>query len=324
MSRKLPFFLAMITVLFAVGRTLVTPQAEARRLSVLFFGAPTAHSPAHNPITRYRAIKKHLGAEGIDFTYTEDPKEAFNAQTLSQHDAVLMYGNWEQQGNMPADQEKNLLDFVNNGGGFLPIHCASACYGKSDIFINLVGGRFKSHGAEIFSPTTVNETHPITKNLKTFKAWDETYVHDRHTDDRTILQKRDNEPWTWTRKQGQGRVFYTASGHDHRVWDQPNFHELLKRAIYWSVGSEKYSLLKNLDLPELEEEAMSLPGYRERKEITKGQKPLTPAESMKLAQVPPGIRALPLRCRARHRQSDLRKLGSSRTRLCHRNHRLPE
>jgi hypothetical protein len=29
-----------------------------------------------------------------------------------------------------------------------------------------------------------------------FETWDETYVHDRLTDDRTILQLRDQEPWT--------------------------------------------------------------------------------------------------------------------------------
>ena len=40
-----------------------------------------------------------------------------------------MYGNWEQNGTMPPEQEKALLDYVNGGGAFLPIHCASACYG---------------------------------------------------------------------------------------------------------------------------------------------------------------------------------------------------
>jgi len=47
---------------------------------------------------------------------------------------------------------------------------------------------------------------------------------------------RENEPWTWVRTQGKGRVFYTASGHDQRTWGEPEFVQLLKSGILWSVG----------------------------------------------------------------------------------------
>lgn len=275
----------LVLVVAALGKSLVMPGEEARRISVLFFGAPTSNGPAHDPITRYRVLKKHLGVHGVDLTYCEDPAEVFNKETLGKYDALLMYGNWAQGGRMPADQEKALLDYVEKGGGFLPIHCASACYGASPKFVELVGAKFRSHGAEVFAPKTVSE-HPIVDGYQTFQAWDETYVHSDHNDDRTVLQMRGKEPWTWVREQGKGRVFYTASGHDHRVWDTTQFHELIKRAVYWSVGSTRYKLLKKLDLPELEQEAVSLPGYRKRKEITMAQKPLSPGESMKLAQVP--------------------------------------
>lgn len=278
----------LVLVVAALGKSLVMPGEEARRISVLFFGAPTSNGPAHDPVTRYQVLKKHLGVHGIDLTYSEDPAEVFNRETLGKYDALLMYGNWAQGGRMPADQERALLDYVEKGGGFLPIHCASACYGASPRFVELVGAKFRSHGAEVFAPKTVAK-HPIVDGYQSFEAWDETYVHSDHNDDRIVLQRRDQEPWTWVREQGKGRVFYTASGHDHRVWDTPQFHELIKRAVYWSVGSDRYKLLKKLDLPELEQEAVSLPGYRKRKEITMAQKPLPPAESIKLAQVPTGF-----------------------------------
>src|SRR5690606_37974819 len=66
------------------------PVASPRRLSVMFFGAPTANGPHHDPITRYRVIKKALGVSGVDFTYVEDPEAAFSPAMLSQFDAVLM------------------------------------------------------------------------------------------------------------------------------------------------------------------------------------------------------------------------------------------
>ncbi len=282
-------FLPLAVLGAVLAKPLITPAPEARRLEVLFFGAPTANGPGHDPITRYRVIKRHLGTEGIDFTYTQDPAEALNSETLAKYDALLMYGNWEQGGKMPDDQLKALTGYVEGGGAFLPIHCASACYGGSPEFIKLVGGRFKSHTDGIFRVTNVNPEHPVMKDYSGFEAWDETYVHDQHGEDRVILEKRDEEPWTWVREQGKGRVFYTAAGHDHRVWDQTAFHDLIKRAILWSVGPEKQALLSALSLPKLEQQEVQLPGYVKRELITKAQKPLSPEDSMKLAQVPVGF-----------------------------------
>jgi len=286
---RLTILLPLAALGAVLAKPMITPKPEARRLEVLFFGAPTKNGPAHDPVTRYRSIKKHLGTEGIDFTYTEDPAEALDAGNLAKYDALLMYGNWEMNGPMPADQLKALTDYVNNGGAFLPIHCASACYGGSPEFIKLVGGRFKSHKDGVFKVTNVNKTHPIMKGYGGFEAWDETYVHDQQGDDRVILEKREQEPWSWVRQQGKGRVFYTAAGHDHRVWDLNEFNDFIKRGILWSVGPEKYRLLQNLKLPKLEQEKVELPGYLKRELITKAQKPIPAAESMKLAQVPVGF-----------------------------------
>ena len=286
---RLTLLLPLAALGALLAQPLIAPKPEARRLEVLFFGAPTANGPGHDPVTRYRAIKRHLGTEGIDFSYSEDPAEALDSETLAKYDALLMYGNWEQGGVMPADQLKALTGYVENGGAFLPIHCASACYGRSPEFVKLVGGRFKSHTDGVFKVTNVNPEHPVMSGYEGFEAWDETYVHDNHGDDRVILEKREEEPWTWVREQGKGRVFYTAAGHDHRVWDQPAFHDLIKRAILWSVGPEKQQVLDALNLPKLEQQDVELPGYVKRELITRAQKPLSPEDSMKLAQVPAGF-----------------------------------
>ncbi|MEO6596536.1 MAG: PVC-type heme-binding CxxCH protein, partial [Planctomycetota bacterium] len=262
--------------------------AEGRRLQVLFLGAPTQNGPHHDPITRYRTLKAGLGTEGIDLTYSEDPAASFAPAALAPFDAVLLYGNWQQMGTLPEAQLRALLGYVENGGGFVPVHCASACWGHSPQFVRLVGARFSTHGGEEFSVRNVAE-HSILTGIEGYRAWDETYVHDAPADDRVILQMRDQEPWTWVRTQGKGRVFYTAGGHDHRVWDLPQFQDLLRNGIYWAVGDAKRALLTQLALPHLEQEAVSLPGYRRRAEITMAQKPLSPSESMKLIAVPIGM-----------------------------------
>lgn len=285
-------FVLCLIVLQAAGAALAQQPAEAataaRRLQVLFLGAPTANGPHHDPITRYATLKRGLGASGIDLTYSEEPAVAFTAPFLAAFDAVLLYGNWAQQGTLPEAQLQALLGFVEQGGGFVPVHCASACWGRSPKFVRLVGGRFQSHGGEEFAVQNVAADHPVLQDLDGYRAWDETYVHDEHAGDRTILQVRGGEPWTWTRTQGKGRVFYTAGGHDHRVWDLPAFQQLLARGLIWAAGDAAKARLEAVGVPKLEEEVVSLPGYRQRREITRAQKPLSPADSQKLAMVPVG------------------------------------
>ncbi|MEO5714743.1 MAG: PVC-type heme-binding CxxCH protein [Luteolibacter sp.] len=263
------------------------PVENARRVEVLFLGAPTANHPGHDPVERYRVLKKALGADGINISYTEDLAD-IRRDVLDHYDAVMMYGNWKQNEAMDPSQEKALLGYVEDGGAFLPIHCASACFGGSEAFVNLVGGHFKSHQTAVFKTTVVAPDHPVMRGYQGFETWDETYVHDRLTNDRTLLQKREQEPWTWVRKQGKGNVFYTAYGHDMRCWDQPAFHDLLRRSILWSVGPEVRAKLAALKIPKLETEDAILPGYRDHQTITKAQKPLSPADSIKMAQVPAG------------------------------------
>src|SRR5690625_7512437 len=76
---------------------------------------------------------------------------------------------------------------------------------------------------------------------------------------------REDEPWTWVREQGKGRVFYTAYGHDQRTWSQPEFHDLLIRGILWAVGDAKRDANRALvsTLPEgTYRDAVTIPNYR--------------------------------------------------------------
>ena len=84
-------------------------------------------------------------------------------------------------------------------------------------------------------------SHPVMQGVQSFTAFDEPYVHTKHnTQDRTVLMERPDpagtrEPWTWVRTQGKGRVFYTASGHDERVWDRPEFQKMIENAVVWTL-----------------------------------------------------------------------------------------
>ena len=129
--------------------------------------------------------------------------------------------------------------------------------------------------------------------------------HQGTTKDRHVLQTRDDqtgsEPWTWTRTQGKGRVFYTAYGHDARTWGHPGFHDLVERGIRWAankgdVYDSRPRVAKGLKPFEYEKAEIPLytPGARWGtlgEPIRKMQKPLDPAESQKHLALPEGFEA---------------------------------
>jgi uncharacterized protein len=274
------------------------PSPKGKPLTVLFLGDKGPHRPAD----RYPQLAPVLSGRGIEMTYTENVSD-LNAGTLGKYDALVIYANTTQ---IDKDQEKALLDFVANGGGFVPLHCASFCFLNSPEYIALVGAQFQKHGTGQFETTVVDPDHPIIKGLEPFRTWDETYVHTKHnTKDRHILQTRDDpagsEPWTWTRTQGKGRVFYTAYGHDARTWGHPGFHDLVERGIRWAAGKgdvydSRPRVAKGLKPFEYEKAEVPLytPGARWGtlgEPIRKMQKPLTPEESLKHLALPGGFEA---------------------------------
>ena len=96
------------------------------------------------------------------------------------------------------------------------------------------------------------------------------------------------------RTQGKGRVFYTASGHDERVWKQPAFHQLLKAGIIWSVGDERkqsYEQFIAERAPLKYEKRGDIANYENRPEPLPYQFPLKAEDSMKYTRAPVGFRS---------------------------------
>ncbi|MCP9769871.1 dehydrogenase [Lacihabitans sp. LS3-19] len=262
-----------------------------RRLEVLFLG-DNGH---HKPIERVPSLMAALGPKGVNVTYTDDLTD-LNPKTLNKYDAVMLYANWDE---ISPAQEKALLDFVASGKGFLPIHCASYCFRNSPEFVKLVGGQFWRHTMDSITTQTVQPNHPIMQGLKPFTAYDETYLHTKLEADNNVLATREikadqfkdkpdtkTEPYTWTRTHGKGKVFYTAYGHDDRTWSNPDFQEMLYKAILWSVNDEALAAFNARNPVAFTYREANLPNYEQRPGPQLQQFPLSPEESMKHLQVP--------------------------------------
>jgi putative membrane-bound dehydrogenase-like protein len=266
---------------------------EPAKLKVLFLGDNAGHRPAE----RFKQLQPVFAKRGIDLTYT-DKTDDLNAKNLAGYDVLMIYANHTK---ITPEQEKALLDFVEGGKGFVPLHCASYCFLNSPKYIALVGAQFRSHGTGTFRTDVVKPDHPIMQGYQPFSSWDETYVHTKHNDkDRTVLEVRTDgdlkEPWTWVRTQGKGRVFYTAWGHDQRTWGHEGFQNLVERGVRWAAGQEPALAGPHFEKPKMTEPRKDVapfeyadakvPFYPPRGQpkagpLSKMQKPLSVEESIK-------------------------------------------
>ncbi|MGD9856858.1 MAG: PVC-type heme-binding CxxCH protein, partial [Planctomycetaceae bacterium] len=298
-------------ILAANGFPQIAAETARPSLRLLFLGDNALHRPAD----RAAQLVPVLERRGIRVQYTDNPA-VLAAETLAPFDGLILYANIAS---LTPEQESALLEYIAAGHGFIALHCATACFPSSDKFVELVGAQFQKHGAEVFRTEIAETAPPILDGYGGFSSWDETYVHHRHHNDRTVLEYRrqgmqaegnDREPWTWVRTHGTGRVFYTAWGHDHRTWGHPGFHNLVERGIRWACGGDPraagdYSEREPFTPPEMTaprtdvepfayvEVGAKIPNYRPGGKgvgaFTTMQQPLPTAESIKHYVTPVGF-----------------------------------
>jgi|688.fasta_scaffold00752_8 putative membrane-bound dehydrogenase-like protein len=301
--KKLIFSVSiLVAVVFGLGiKTGI--RAQDNKIKLLFLG-DNGH---HKPNDRFRQIQPVLAAKGIDLVYT-DKVESLTPKILNSYQGLVIFANLTT---LSPEQEKAMLDYVEQGNALIPLHCASYCFLNSPKYIDLVGAQFSKHGTGTFRVDNILPTHPIMKGYKSFESWDETYVHTKHNPkDRIVLEERKDasgsEPWTWVRTQGKGKVFYTAWGHDARTWSNPGFQNLLERGIRWATNGDlskvpafsDQTLMTELpkNLKPFEYVEADVPFYPANKQwgkmgenIRKMQKPLDPKESQKHYIMPEGF-----------------------------------
>ncbi|HBF22803.1 MAG TPA: hypothetical protein DDW23_03215, partial [Planctomycetes bacterium] len=257
------------------------------RVDVLFLGDRGHHRPAD----RLASVWGAFAREGVAIEWEEDLASVTSAR-LADFDCLMVYANQPNHAKAPTVFMDAVLEFVQSGGGLVAVHCASGCFGESDEWLELIGARFLSHEAEIFSQQIAEPTHPVMDGWKGFESWDETYVQKHHDENRTILTFRGEEPWTWIRSEGRGKVFYTASGHDERTWEQPGFFDLLLRGIDWVVGPETAAKREAFPLPPLPGTVEDMvPNYEGLDERPLFQRPSTHQEAQDRLQPPAGFAA---------------------------------
>ena len=117
--------LCIAALSFATKDEESTPAKKEGPLRILFLGHDQKH---HNSNEYFPMLAKATGRDAIYFDYHTDVESALgDYDYLSRFDGVLLYANHDR---ITPKQFGNLTRFVEEGGGFIPVHCASACFGN--------------------------------------------------------------------------------------------------------------------------------------------------------------------------------------------------
>ncbi|MEU7692259.1 ThuA domain-containing protein [Microbispora hainanensis] len=147
----------------------------------------------------------------------------------------------------PREQQA-LSDLVAAGKGLVVLH-ASNLFGFGEggleadrVAFELVGSRYLSHGtsgSEGRFDVRLCGDHPVTRHMEDFGIDDEFYVLEYGPDVRVLAERVTDdgtEPVLYVRDHGEGRVCYSALGHDARAWGNPGFRQLVRQATLWAAG----------------------------------------------------------------------------------------
>jgi type 1 glutamine amidotransferase len=224
-------------------------HAQQRRLLYLTHSA----GYRHEAIPLSRTILSRIGqASGLfDVTATEDVSE-LSAENLARYAAVMFYTTGELP--MSVEQKAALLDFVRTGHGFLGVHSATDTFYEWADYGALIGGYFDGHPwhqsvrISITDPSDdlvsfLGRSFEIKDEIYQIRDFDEQGSHILlHLDGKSVDLSREGVhqrsygwPLAWRRSYGQGRVFYTALGHEQAVWRDARYQQLLLNAIRWSM-----------------------------------------------------------------------------------------
>jgi uncharacterized protein len=180
-------------------------------------------------------------------------------------------------GDLPLPDKDGFIKWIEAGHGFMAMHSGSDTFHGFKGYLDMLQGEFAGHGAQVPADLIVaDRQNPATQGLPA--QWDlkqeEMYLiknHDR-SKLRTLLflKHHPNEsqtagyfPVAWTRKAGEGRVFYTSLGHREDLWsDDPElkgrinpvetarqFQQHILGGIKWALGLAEGSTDVNNPLP---------------------------------------------------------------------------
>ena len=256
------FCLALVMVLatmsLAAGEEMgdSSPATDTPKIKVLYL----AGGKIHNFKAIAGVVTPYLRDDSrFDVTLVLDDLDALLPHRLAPYDVIVFYYT---VGTITEAQREGLLNWVASGKGYVGFHSAADSFRDDKKYQKFVGGHFIGHPHyRTYQVSVKDPGHPIMKGLpKDFLFTGEQYILKYDPKELHILAsglwKGEAMPWAWTRKWGEGRVFYVGAGHDARECRQEFaeqvaggvighdvracgkdiFRDIITKAVTWAAG----------------------------------------------------------------------------------------
>lgn len=173
----------------------------------------------------------------LNVTVTGHP-DAYVRDLQKEADVLVLY---DFIPDISEAKRKNLQAFVESGHGVVVLHHAIADFDSWPWWYEqVVGGKYLptstyKHDEEVYVQTVGQ--HPVTRDLGPLHFRDETYKGMWISPKVNVLLKTANPtsdgPVAWVSPYDKARVVYIQLGHDRFAHQNPDYQELVHRAILW-------------------------------------------------------------------------------------------
>ncbi len=196
----------------------------------------------HDSIPMVNKTLETMGKKtGAFEVVTSNDMAVFTPEKLAEFDAVVFNNTTHLEFEDP-NQRKALMDFVKGGKGIIGVHAATDNFYNWPEAAEMMGGLFDSHpwtSRGIWAIKNADPNHPLNAAFdgKGFRIRDEIYrikqlnlrkncrvlltldLDDEATRNAKGAEESDRDnPVSWIRNFGKGRVFYCGLGHNNEVF----------------------------------------------------------------------------------------------------------
>ena len=225
-----------------------------------------------------------LGAKTGAFEARIEADPKVFGEDLSQFDAIVLANVFleeklfkvsrdltQTEDNRFAQQQKALLDYVKGGGGLVGIHLAAAeAHGWAE-FNEMLGGTYAGQAWQAFhkTPVKIDDAGSAVSAVfggKGFTVEDDIYmfrepslrgqVHvllsvdtDKAPESMWADRPDADYPLSWIKKHGDGRVFFTALGHEPAMYLNKPFLAHLLAGVQFAAGDLEADTTSGKPLP---------------------------------------------------------------------------
>jgi type 1 glutamine amidotransferase len=241
-----------LTLAAASARVPASAPAGPARPRVLFlthtagFEHDVVRRGPHGELSLAETLLPRMLGPAWDVDSTKDCAR-INADELADTQVLVFHTTGELP--IPESGKAALFRWIEHGGGFVGLHCATDTLYQCAQYMQLVGAAFDGHPWHQQVRVRAFDEPPVAfLRGGTYATFDEIYQFKAQPQDvRVCLEldmssvdatkgKHARNLVAWWKPVGDGRMVYNSLGHGAEAWTAPLFQDLVREAVRFAAG----------------------------------------------------------------------------------------